>query len=432
VASDQLKLIDARGTLVRLLLIVLTVLALYGSWSAAYWYFGSEIAIAAPYLPENAREAAETATRLAPSDPLAHWSLATLRQRSLAIDDLQSSIADFERAVGLSPRDFRLWVDLGRAREQAGDLTGSEKALRRAVELAPFYVWPRWHLGNFLARRGRVGEGFAELRRVIESDPSKRAAVFDLAWTIYGGELAAMRDAFGDSQSVQADFAGYLLGRGRLDEALQIWSGLNAAEKKERAETLRVLVDHLIAGKRFRDALKLSNDLTAGKAEAGRIRNGSFEQPVTQNGTGLFDWRVPSVTQAQAALDPTGARDGSLSLRISFNAPGALDFHVAQLVAVEPAGHYRLSFYVRANSLKSAAMPVVQVISADGKMLAESAPAAPDKSDWQQVTMDFKMPPNLDGITLRIGRAPCTAEGGVCPIFGTVWYDDFNLQLIGR
>src|SRR5207253_805103 len=139
------------------------------------------------------------------------------------------------KALSLSSRDFRLWVDLGRALEQAGDQAGSEKALRRAVELAPFYSWPRWHLGNFLLRRGRYDEAFAELRQVAESDPSKRGAVFDLAWMINGGDVKAARSLLGDSPSVQADFVSYLLDRGRLDESLQFWSNLSGEQKKANA-----------------------------------------------------------------------------------------------------------------------------------------------------------------------------------------------------
>ena len=418
----------------RLILVVAVLVAFFGSWRAARWYFGSEIALAAPLLPEKAREAAETATRLSPDDPLAHWSMATLKQRSIAAEDLRASIAEFERAVSLSPLDFRLWVDLGRAREQFGDLEGGEKALRRGVELAPYYAWPRWQLGNFLARRGRLDEGFIELRRAMEADPTMRAAVFDLAWMLYGGEISNIRSAIGESPGVRAEFVSYLLGRKRVDEALEVWSSLTTDEKKQSAQTGKTLVDNLIAAKRFRAALALSADMTEGKAKAevGKISNGSFESPVALNSTDLFDWRVPSMLQAQAALDSTGARDGSLSLRINFNAPGALDFQITQLVAVEPAANYRLSLYVRSSNLKSAAAPVVLVMTAEGKILAESAPVATGKTEWQQVVMDFKTPGDTDGVTLRISRVACTAEGSVCPIYGTVWYDDFNLQLVGR
>jgi tetratricopeptide (TPR) repeat protein len=435
VASDQLKLIDAGGALVRAGLILITALAFFGSWRALRWYSGSEVALAAPQLSQDALDAAQTATRLSPSDPLAHWSLASIVQRGVTPADLQSSIVEYQKAVSLSPRDFRLWTDLGRALEQAGDWAASEKALRRAVELAPYYSWPRWHLGNFLLRRGRYDEGLAELRKVAEADPTKRGAVFDLAWMIYGGDIKAVRGALGDSPAVRAEFIGYLLGRGRLEEALQIWSGFNAEQKKEYAETGKTLISNLITAKRFRAALNFSRDITGekGAPEVGKISNGSFETAVEQGGAGLFDWHVPNIAQARPALDPANAHDGKLSLRMTFNATTPLDFSITQLVALEPATNYRLTFYVRTNGLKSAATLLVKVLNAaDGKLLAESAPVAPGKNEWQQVSVDFKMPPDVDGISLSISRAPCTGEGGVCPIFGTVWYDDFNLELIGR
>ena len=35
-----------------------------------------------------------------------------------------------------------------------------------------------------------------------------------------------------------------------------------------------------------------------------------------------------------------------------------------------------------------------------------------------------------EAILIRFTRTPCT--DAVCPIFGKVWYDDFNLQRFGR
>ncbi|MCA1558451.1 MAG: tetratricopeptide repeat protein [Acidobacteria bacterium] len=352
------------------------------------------------------------------------------------VHDLQASIAEYHRAVSLSPHDFRLWTDLGRALEQSGDFEGSEKALRRAVELAPYYSWPRWHLGNFLLRRGRYDDGLAELRKVAEVDETKRGAIFDLAWMVYGGDIKAVTVVMGNSPGVRAEFIGYLLGRKYLDEALAIWAGLSSEQKKHNAATSgKTLVDGLIAAKRFREALNFSRDLDGGKGtpEFGQIWNGGFESAVVMDGMGLFDWHIQNIPQASAALDPTNPREGKFSLRISFNATAALDFNFTQLVAVEPSGSYRVTFYIRATALNSASTMVVRVLNAaDGKLIAESPQVPAGKSDWQQVTLDFKAPPDADGVTLSISRAKCVAEGGVCPIFGTVWYDDFNLQLVGR
>ena len=437
-ASDQLKLINAGSIIVRLGLIVLVALAFFGSWRAARWYMGSEFALIAPYLPEDALTTAQTAVDLSPSDPLAHRALGSIEQTGLTPQELQASIREFERAVSLSPNDFRLWVDLGRALEQAGDDESAERAFRRGVELAPFYSWPRWHLGNFLLRRGRYEEALSELRRVAEADPTKRSAVFDLAWYVYSGDAKMVGGVLGNAADVREEFVSYLLGRGRLDEALKLWSGLSVEERRAGAGTTgRQLFDHLVEAKRYRDALNLAGDLVqkgaGGQPEVGKVTNGSFENSVSQTGALLFEWKVPSGPQASAALDPKEPQQGALSLRINFNAPSAVDFNITQVLAVEPSSSYRLQFYVRSNNLKSASTPVVQVISPDGgRTLAESAPAPTGKADWQQVTIEFKTPPDLDGVTLRITRPPCTAEGAVCPIFGTVWYDNFNLELLGR
>lgn len=416
-------------------MIVVVLAALTGAWRAMRWYTGSEIALAAPLLPEGALGAAETSARLSPDDALAHWAVARLLQRGVGANDLQAAIEEYKRAVSLSPQDFRLWTDLGRALEQSGDAAASEKALRRAVELAPYYSWPRWHLGNFLLRRGRYEEAVAELRRVAESDPDKRGAVIDLIWAVYGGDAKAVREALGSSTAVQADFIAYLLGRKRLDDAVQVWSGFSAEQKSQADATGRAVIDGLITAKNFRAALSFSRELSGsqGEYEVGKISNGSFEKAVVQDGAGLFDWHVQSVPKARVALEPENARDGSLSLRVSFNAPDAVDLNLTQLIAVEPAAGYRLTFYVRTSDIKSAATTLVRVVSAvDGKVLAESPQVPTGKSEWQKVTLDFKTPPDVDGITLSINRAPCAAEGGVCPIFGTVWYDDFNLQFAGR
>jgi tetratricopeptide (TPR) repeat protein len=416
-------------------LAVVVLAALFCSWRALRWYAGSEIALAAPQLSENALDAARTASRLAPDDPLARWALASVLQRGVGANDLQSAISEYKRAVSLSPGDFRLWTDLGRAEEQAGNMAESEKALRRAVELAPYYSWPRWHLGNFLLRRARYEEALTELRRVAETDQSKRGAIFDYTWMVYNGDVGAVARALGDSPAVRAEFIGYLLGRKRLAEALEIWSGFSREQKKEFEPTSTLLVDTLVTEKRYRQALTLLRDLSDDKAgfEIGKVANGSFEGAVAQDGNGLFAWSVPSSAQARASLDSGKAQDGSLSLRINFNASEPLELNVSQLVAVEPGASYRLSFYVRTSGLKSAAAPVVKILSpVDKSRIAESAQSATGDSEWQKISVDFKAPADADGIILSISRATCAAEGGVCPIFGTVWYDDFNLQLAGR
>ena len=36
-----------------------------------------------------------------------------------------------------------------------------------------------------------------------------------------------------------------------------------------------------------------------------------------------------------------------------------------------------------------------------------------------------------EGISIGLSGTPCDDKEPICPIFGTVWYDDFNLQRLG-
>jgi hypothetical protein len=122
--ADQLKLIDVRAPMMRLLLLVPVALALFGSWYAGRWYIGDVIAEYSPNLETGALETAQMTTNLAPDDPLTHWTVAALEKQALPPDRLQETLSEYEKAVSLSPNDYRLWVDLGRTREQAGDVAG--------------------------------------------------------------------------------------------------------------------------------------------------------------------------------------------------------------------------------------------------------------------------------------------------------------------
>jgi tetratricopeptide (TPR) repeat protein len=424
----------------RLLLIVPVVLALACGWYAGRWYFGNTITEHTPKDDEGAMERARTALRLAPDDPISHWNAGQIAMKEFTVEQLAAAVQYFEQAVSLSPNDYRLWMDLARAREQSGDPSGGEKALRRAVELAPLYAYPRWYLGNLLLRQGRRDEAFVELRRAGEGDKRLRPHIFNLAWRVYGEDIQTVERVVGDSAGARADLAVYLIGQGRIDEALQIWSSLNAAEKKQEQDKNDTLVKALLAAKRYRAVLDVSRD-SASQGASGipvveQFFNGGFE---SDNGAAvaanIFGWQVDSSNEAQIAIDPRTGHLGSRSLRVVFNAPTNLRFHnISQLVAVESSTTYRFECYALARNLRTAGAPKIEVVdAADERVtLGASQPLAIESIDWQRVTIDFKTPEKAEAVKVRTSRAPCGPKMTVCPIMGLVWYDDFNLQRIGR
>jgi hypothetical protein len=105
---------------------------------------------------------------------------------------------------------------------------------------------------------------------------------------------------------------------------------------------------------------------------------------------------------------------------------------VAQLVVVEPQTRYRLEWYARTEDLRSAGTPLFQIVDeTDGTILGTSPAISSGTTNWQLVSIEFGTKANTEAVRLRINRTAC-GEDPICPIFGTVWYDDFNLQRAGR
>jgi Flp pilus assembly protein TadD len=436
IKADQLKLIDVSAPILRLLLLVPVALALLSSWYAGRWYVGDLIADYAPGLETGAIETAQMTTNLAPDDPLTYWTVASLQKQALPPERVQETLAGFEKAVSLSPNDYRLWVDLGRTREQAGDAAGGERALRRATELAPAYTEPRWFLGNLLLRAGRTDEAFVELQRAGETDPRLRPQIFNMAGHVFGQDIQAISRAVGHSPAARADLAAYLVSQNRLDDALGQWNTLSAAEKLEQSVTGKALVTAMMGTKRLRAAFKIYQDVhpqgSTGLKEE-QVANSGFEENINFASENPFDWHVQSVAQAQVGIDERHRRSGNRGLRIRYQAPNAvIANNLSQLLVVEPSTAYRLEYYVRTSELESAAMPFISILEgAEGTVLASSAPLPVGTSEWRLVSIDFKTTPKTEAIVIITNRETCSSET-VCPIFGIVWYDDFNLQRGGR
>ena len=449
--KDQIKTVSVEALWRRVLVLLPAAAVLFASWTAARWCMGSTLAsnppevesvlAAARVRPNDPQVQAalsqldgilRAAERWSPDDPQVHYTLGVFARKSFAPEELREVLARYERAVSLSPHDHRLWMELGRAGGQAGDEEGGERALRHAVALAPHYSMPRWYLGNLLLRAGREPEAFAELRRAAEIDPALHTQIFTTAWSYFGGDVRAVGAAVGDSHVARARLVQHLLTQKRLDEALVLWGTLKADERRQQAASGASLTNALIEAGRYRKALEVYGEVQPAAAQdvaVGKIFNGGFERDVAANSGNPFDWIVRPVAQAQMNIDARNAREGRRSLRLEFNAPGAFTLgQFSQLVLVEPRARYRLSYAVRTEDLKSAATLVVQVTDAGGRAYASGPPAPPGTSDWQQVSVEFAAPA-AEAVTLRVVRVGC--PDGVCPIFGKVWYDDFNLQRAG-
>lgn len=429
----ELVHVDVRNPVVRIVLILLLLAAAVWSYFAVRWYIGNTLAEYFNPAPTDFK-VANMAVEFAPKDPLTHWRLAQVSQKLLPLDQQAHAIAEYERAVALSPNDYRFWMALGTAHEQMGDSAKGEQALKRAVALAPSYSYPRWYLGNLLLRSGRYEEAFKELRLAAEADADLEPQQFNFLWAIYSENLDALKTAMGQGSERRARFALYLLNRQRHDDGLRVWDSLSAEEKRTNRDLGNSMVANLLIVRRYHDAMKVWNDIASNeryRAELDHVFDGSFEDAINYGPEMVFAWQVKGAPQLEIGIDPTKSNGGARSLRVVFQVRSNLEsLDISQLVPVAPNSEYDFEYYFTTDKLESGSAPMIQVVDAySAQLLASSEQAPSGSTPWTRVGLSFKTTDKTEAVMLKVVRQKCTdEETPICPIFGSIWYDDFSFK----
>lgn len=414
----------------RLLLILPAILLIAATVLAVRWCLGAALSEQTEY-----KEIGEFAVRLAPDFAGSHYALALVSEKAFSPADDAVALRGYEQAAALSPHDYRFWVALGKMRERAGEAEGAEKALLRAVELAPNYAQVRWTLGNILLRRGEIERAFNEIRIAAEQNPTYAAPAVGAALQAFGAnDVDEIVLRIGNSSAARAALVGVLGKDGKFEEALQIWNSFSEDEKRANKESGAALFASLGEAKKFRLAQAVYSTLpTTGETEkftVGSISNPDFEsdrlstpaQPLP------YAWHIPDGAEPAIAFDAAVRHNGTRSLQLAFRSVSGQEMRpIYQTVTVEPGARYRLSLWARAAGLKTNASLRWEVEdAADGKILISSSAMATGDADWQNLIVDFAVPSKTEAVNIRLARAACALPP--CALVGRIWFDDFNLQ----
>jgi len=213
-----------------------------------------------------------------------------------------------------------------------------------------------------------------------------------------------------------------------------VWDTLSNDEKKTNRQTADEIVSKLVTVRRFHDAMRVWNDIAVNeryRAETGKVFDGSFEDAINYGPEMVFGWQVKNAPQLQIGIDPTKSNGGSRSLRLVFQVRAKLDnLNVSQLIPVDANSEYDLEYYFTTEKFETGSAPMVQVFDAtDGALLASSPQAPSGSNPWSRLNLSFKTAGKTEAVTVRIVRVNCPDEEAlICPIFGSIWYDDFSLK----
>lgn len=427
--ANDLFRISSGSPLVRVFLGVALLAALLFGWVAARRQIGSMLADLTPASDPNAEEIAAIAAGMSPSDPRASWLKASVERNVFTVERTEAAVKLFEQTVRLSPFDYRWWIELARSYEQAERPVEAESALKRAVEIAPDYAFVKWQMGNFYLRQNRIDEAFAALKGATRNNHVYREQAFSLAWDYFDKDPAKLEAIAEDQPEVYAELALFYAARGRAADSIRIWNRLSDADKAAYPNITKVMAQGLYDKRFYPQSLEFARQVGIDTdTEQNTVSNAGFESALSNPDETFFGWRI-SRNEGKLDIAPDGSvkHGGSRSLRFGFRGYSKSElYNVFQTVVVSPSKNYRLRFWLRTESLKSAGGPQIEIVNAnDDKLIVSSKPFPAGTNDWQEIEVAFSTPENCTGITIRTTRAFC---GDNCPIVGTIWYDDFALS----
>lgn len=332
------------------------------------------------------------------------------------------------KAASLSPWDYRNWRALGAAQDSDGKLEEAVWAMRIASRLAPNNSEVNWMLANMLIRQGNRMEALQAFRTATQYSNDLLPSAMEVVWQAFDNDLSVLSSLVSKDASSQMMMAQFLLEQSQLDEAINVYRGINA-EAKLNSQSAAAFLSQLIKAGRSSDARWLWMELVASSGRGGiqdaMIWNGGFESSAPKN-FGHFDWAIRPSDYARIGFDRNIFRSGQRSLRLNFIGRDTTKLmgDIQLMVILNANKKYRLECFAKSANLVTPEGPRIALQSEKG-ILAISEPVAAGTTDWQHLVVEFTAP--VESVTAQVSIIKIPRFEYEEPTKGSVWFDDFKL-----
>ena len=405
--------------------------------SAVAWlpYAGVLHALASHYGASSNPDDWLRASKIEPANAENWYRLGRYRQLDFEHSDLPLAITYYRRAVELDPHSPYYKLDLASALEMNGDDVEAEKYFRAAQENYPISAEVSWRYGNFLLRRQRLPEAYAEIHRAVLVDSKLLPLAVSRAWHSDPDVRILLDQVL--SNTVEADWQAlsYLVQVQEAAAALAVWNHLLGLKPRIDWKIVYAFIDLMTnqdrfeeAGSVWRQALAAEGNFPPASPGGSLIFDGGFESNPSNGG---FGWRQQDVQGADFDFDTEEKHSGSRSARVIFDRTQNLDYgHLFQWVLVAPSTHYRFRGFIRTDH-----------ISTDSGMRFEiKDPRRPKDLDvltmnetgtvpWTMEEAEFTTGPQTRLIYVALRRMAGTHFDN--KLSGTVWVDDVAIVPAG-
>jgi O-antigen ligase len=359
----------------------------------------------------------------------------------LAKSDLYNRFEDFyaaqielEKAIKYRPRDYKLWIKAAQISQSQNNQSAAEDSYLRAIELAPYYGEPFFEYGKHLLKLNRKEEAFIALRKSSDRNPKYFA---DFVAIVLNDTTGNTNDALNIllplNRTEKEKLTSFLFEKAEFTAIAQL--NCQAKDSEEITEPFREgIVRQLLEKREYYLASQISKR-NCDTPVLDNIEDGSFANRTLREGTG-FGWRFEKSTD-NTLLSFDDGNDKNIgndrSLKLSFNGSDRSFALLSQIVPVEKRHKYRLMFSYKTEEIISGGIPIVQIILKQKKQenaehIVGETRINPKMPEWTQSSIVFSTEPPSEAIEIRLTREGCAQQ--ICPIFGHLWLDDFQLQKI--
>ncbi len=400
---------------------------------AAIWFSCESAKL---YLAARWNESADpnqwrAAARLEPGNARYWEHIGLYNQWNLEHRNLPGAIHDLQRATKIDPRAERPWLELADAEETQGEARRARQAYEMAQWDAPMSPSVAWRYGSFLLREDDLQEGFAELRRALEIEPSLEASAVSECWAADPDARAITDQLLPRTSKSYIQAISNFISQKQTGAALVVWGRLRKLNQPFAMASTIELVNELIREDHMRDARDVWKEALQATGwphstgdDASVIFNGGFEQDFLNGG---FDWRESRADGASYAFDDGVSHTGRRSLRVSFDGAANINFqNIFQYAAVEPRHRYRFAAFFRTEGISTDSGMRFEIF--DPRHPAEVqawTPSLLGTNPWTRETVNIESGAETRMLEILLRRTPSSKFDN--KLRGIVWVDDVSL-----
>jgi tetratricopeptide (TPR) repeat protein len=376
-------------------------------------------------------EVIERGVALEPGNAAAWDLLGRYRQLDFANADPLQELAAYQRAVQDDPLSATFWMNLAGAYEANGDLGSAQRAFGQARFVYPISAEVAWNYGNFLLRQDKNTEGYAEIRRAVQSDPKLLTLAVSRVWRSSHDVNVLLDQVLPPDVNAYIQALDFFASIRQSDAALSVWRRLISLQKSVDLPRMFPFFDELILEDRSADAKQawvealvaagLPHDEPLGHS---LVWNGDFSRDFDNGGLG---WRWQPYLGGAIDFDSAPPSYGVRSVRLQFN--GGTNLTLAQpvqYVPVEPRQAYHFHAYIRTEEITTESGMRFSITDPnhDGAVNQTSDNFTGSHS-WSDVDLDVVAAPITHFLLVRLVRNPSRLFDN--KLSGAVWIADISL-----